>query len=338
MGIKERIFNAVMLKEVDRIPMTYRGTDLLTKKIMNHFNFSNPDDFTANRKEFIIKIGADMWSTASRLSKFAVYIPTYNGPSAKPPYVNDDQYFYTLGINTMKSDISEFYGVDPILGSIDNAEEIKEGFLTSKLEYFDFSKMVNRYRDERISYENLKDDPDEIISIGNLTSIFMICTFLRGTENFLMDLAANKNLAEKIISEVSDFCLEYSARELKSFGSKAHYYGTWDDVAGQDGIMFSPSVFKKYFLPFYKKLIENVKKHNIFFGWHVCGSVHEFLPDMIDAGIDVQKVLINKKPQEVREEVSRIKDLWGKRGGIIISPAHMALPETSVENILSIYQ
>jgi len=368
--IKERIFNAIKLEPVDKIPMTYRGTDLLTLKLMKHFNFENPNDFTGNRKEFIKKIGADKWSTASRLSKFAVYVPTYNGPGAKPPYIEDDQYFYTIGINTMGSDISAFYGVDPILGNINDGKEIKEGFLTSKLDYFDFTKMINRYKDERISYDKLRNEPDEIISIGNLTSIFMICAFLRGMENFLIDLVANRQLAEKIINEVSQFCLEYSRRELEAFGEKADYYGTWDDVAGQNGIMFSPTIFKKYFLPYYKKLIENVKKNNLFFGWHVCGSVHEFMSFMIDAGIDVfdvvqtsakdmdleniyklyggkvcihggidvQKVLINKKPEEIKKEVNKIKELWGNRGGVIIAPSHMALPETSVENILAIYK
>ena len=370
MEIKERIFNAIKLEPADRIPMTYRGADLLTMKLMNYFNFKNQKDFIVNRKEFIKKIGADIWSSASRLSKFAVYVPTYNGPKANLPYIEDDQYFYTIGINTVRSNISAFYGVDPILGHVNYDTEIKDDFLFSKLDYFDFSKMINRYKDERISYDKLKDDPDEIISIGNLTSIFMICSFLRGTENFLIDLVANKQFAEKIIFLVSEFCLEYSKRELEAFGKKAQYYGTWDDVAGQNGIMFSPEIFKKYFLPYYKKLIENVKKYNLFFGWHVCGSVHEFLPDMIDAGIDVfdvvqtsakdmdletiyklyggkicihggidvQKVLINKKPEEIKKEVNKIKELWGNRGGVIIAPSHMALPETPVENILAIYE
>jgi uroporphyrinogen decarboxylase len=366
---KERIFNAIEFKAVDRIPKTFRATETATIRLAEHFGLKDPKDTIGNRKEIIKRLGADSWSSGCRPDKFSVFLPAYTGPGANPPFIEDDQYYYTIGINTAKSDISPFYGVNPVLADAQTPNDIKDGFLTSKLKYYDFSKMINRYGDDRISIENAKNDPESIIAIGNLTTVYMICAFLRGTENFLIDLVANVKLAEKIIGEVSEFCLEYANLELTNFGDRAEYYGTWDDVAGQDGMMFSPSIFKRYFLPVYKKLIENVKKHNIKFGFHVCGSVHEFLPCMIEAGIDVfdvvqtsaknmdlemvyrlygkdvcihggidvQKVLLNKKPAQVKEEVNKINELWGNRGGAIIAPSHMILPETPIENILAVY-
>ena len=34
---------------------------------------------------------------------------------------------------------------------------------------------------------------------------------------------------------------------LLGFGKEAEFYGTWDDFAGQDGLMISPEIFKRYF-------------------------------------------------------------------------------------------
>jgi len=198
----------------------------------------------------------------------------------------------------------------------------------------------------------------------------MICCYLRGMENFLTDLACNRPLAERLISEVGEFCLEFNRRELEVMGGQAEYYGTWDDVAGQSGMLFSPDIFRKYFLPLYRRLIAQNKKHGLFFGWHVCGSVHEVLPMMIDAGIDVfdvvqtsardmeienvyrlyggkvclhggldvQKLLVEKSEEEVRAEVRKIMDLWGNRGGVILAPSHETLPDTPIGNVLTIYE
>jgi uroporphyrinogen decarboxylase len=57
----------------------------------------------------------------------------------------------------------------------------------------------------------------------------------------------------------------------------------------------------------------------------------------VHGGIDVQKLLIHKKPEDVEEEVKKIVELWGDRGGIIIAPAHEIEPETPLENIVAIY-
>jgi uroporphyrinogen decarboxylase len=54
--------------------------------------------------------------------------------------------------------------------------------------------------------------------------------------------------------------------------------------------------------------------------------------------VDVQNLLVFKTPKEIREEVKKIKALWGNDGGIIVAPSHEALPETPVENVIAMYE
>jgi len=35
----------------------------------------------------------------------------------------------------------------------------------------------------------------------------------------------------------------------------------------------------------------------------------------LHGGMDVQKLLVEKKPEEIKEEVKKVIDLWGNRGG-----------------------
>ena len=58
----------------------------------------------------------------------------------------------------------------------------------------------------------------------------------------------------------------------------------------------------------------------------------------IHGGVDVKELLIFNKPEKIEEEVRKIIDLWGNRGGMIIAPAHEIEPETPIENIIAIYK
>jgi len=377
MNKKERALAAIRHRSVDKIPSTYRGTNNLSIRLNKYFDFKNPEDILGNYKNLINALGADFYASGSKICKFTTYTARYVGPDPQKPYVKDHSFYYQIGANSRpgtagsgESRLDYDVIVDPPLGSINDASEIKDGFLTKRLAYFDFSHFDNKYGSKDLTLEKVSGSNEDFICLGNLTCFFMMCWALRGQEKFLMDLAFNKKLAEKLINEVCEFGIEYNRRELEAFGNVGQYYGAVDDVAGQYGMIIAPELFEKYFLPAYKKLISNIKKCGIIFSWHCCGSVHKVLPMMIEAGIDVfdvvqtsaqdmeienvyrlygkdvclhggvdvQNLLVFKTPKEIREEVKKIKALWGNDGGIIVAPSHEALPETPVENVIAMYE
>ncbi len=389
MNIKERALAAVNFSGVDRIPTTYRGIDYLTESLFKYLGLGSFDNIQKKYKDFLNELGADFWSSGQCPGAFSYFNPECNHPVPELPLINDSAYFYTLGIKSRLKLIEKYnyntivWWDDPPLANIESENEISEGFLTSKLDYFEFDKFVNKLSVDskkrilnkkinarHLNYENLRNSQEDFICMGTLNEPFIICSYLRGMEQFLMDMVSNTRLAGRIIAEVSDFCIEFNKRELGGFGDKAEWYSMWDDVASQDGLLFDPRLFKKYFLPIYKELIGNSKKYGLVFSWHCCGNVNDILSLMIDAGIDVfevvqtsardmgieeifrkysgdiclhggidvQKLLISGTPEDVRDEVKKIIDLWGDNGGIILAPSHEALPETPVENIAAIYK
>jgi uroporphyrinogen decarboxylase len=385
MNKKQRVLAAIQHREVDRIPTTYRGLKFVSESLMNHFGIAQPDVFSKNYTEFLRRLGADFWGMGHNICYFSTFKPRYTGPPPKSPYIADGLTYHALGINAKLVCIEKYnyeYAayVDPPLGGVVRASDIKRGFLTFKLDLFDFSNMENMLysqKEKAVTTQNNEIDypldvlrrNDEFIAMGSFNSVFIMCSYLRGMEQFLIDLLQNKKIAQRLIGEVGEFVLEFNRRELGSFGRDAEFYSSWDDVAGQRGMLFPPGLFKEHFLPIYRELYENVKKYDLIIDYHCCGSVHEVLPMMIDIGIDifdvaqtsargmdleclyerygksvcihglidVQNLLISGKPEDVAHEVDRIIDLWGTGGGLILAPAHEIEPETPKENILAIY-
>jgi uroporphyrinogen decarboxylase len=371
---KERVIAAVRRKPVDRIPTTFRANKVLSELLMKHLGFEDPKDLAGNRERFLGELKADFWSSGTKVDKFSTFSPKYLGPPPQAPYVDDGTSFYKIGIRAKPGEMEGFgvsyplVGVDPPLAGALSPSDIPKGFLMEKLELFDFGVMRNSYREVRV--EDIENSGDDVVNVGSLSNHFMICCYLRGMEAFLMDMAFDSKMAERLTGEAGEFILEFNRRELGAVGRGTVYYGTWDDVCGQNGMLFSPALFKKHFLPTYRKLIAEVHSRGLFFGWHCCGSVHEVLPLMIDAGIDVfdvvqtsargmeienvhrlyggdvclhgavdvQKDLVEKTPGGVRDVVRRIKDLWGDRGGMILAPSHETLPDAPLENVLAIYE
>ena len=223
---------------------------------------------------------------------------------------------------------------------------------------------------KKLSYGSLKKSDEDFICFGSLNQFFILCCYLRGMQQFLIDLLVNKKLAEYIINMVGEFVLEFNRRELEAFGNKAEWYSMWDDTCEQSGLMIPPELFKKYYYPLYKKLCENVKKYNLIFSWHCCGNTTQILPYIIECGIDVfdvvqtsarnmdlenvykicnkklclhggldvQKLIVSGKPNDIKEEIKKVINLWSNRGGIILGPSHEIVPGTPIENIISLYE
>lgn len=374
---KKLIIDSIRHRAVDRIPTMYRGEFPINNKLIRYFNLNNLED---DWEKLIELLGADNYSDGETLGGFTTYFPKYIGPDFGTIF--EINRFNIWGIKPVEiytgGNRDIVFSKNPPLYDCDSLDDVRN-YDYPKLEWFDFSTYKNN--SEQIIY-NSEDEQDEIklvdfersdkyfLNTSCMNSIFMTSIFMRGMDKMLMDLISNKKYAETLINNIGEFMLEFCRKNLESIGKYIDLYGIWDDFAMQDGLMVPPDIWRKYYKPWDKKIIEVAKKYNLFVCFHICGNCTDIIPDLIEMGVDildpvqtsaknmeisnlkrlfgknicfhggldVQKFLPFVTTDEVRSEVKRIKELFGCDGGIILGPSHYITADTPVENILAIYK
>jgi len=231
-------------------------------------------------------------------------------------------------------------------------EEIKNDRLN--LENFNSRYTVDNIN-KFISEAKNRDYP--LCLYGSPIGFFGILRFLIGEENLYLWYYDKPDLLKKILSYLCDFWLKI-AEELTS---KIDFdYGRfYEDMAYNGGSLISPSIFKEFMAPYYKKLIDFAKSKGIkYFIVDTDGYVEDliplfknvgmtgFLPFEIRAGNDIERIrkkypnigifggidktiLVDKK--SIDTELDKVKRMI-KKGGYVPYIDHAVPPNISWDN------
>ena len=290
-----------------------------------------------------------------------------------PRYVGPEELSGAAGVN---ADGKDFLGIvwRPVKNKYGTYNEIAfsplsdaktvsdiENYRWPSIDWFDFSHLK-----EEIDKINEKERHIIAFFAGGA---FETPWYMRGMEQFLMDLILQPEIAETISRKASEF---YKARALKALeqtDGKIDMIGSGGDIGTQKGMMLSPEVWRKHVKQYSKELIKTFKDLGYITFYHSCGSLVPVIRDFVDMGLDIldpiqisakgmepaflkkefgkeltfhggvdeQHVLPFYKPDKLEKEVLRLIETLGKGGGYIPCAAHAIQPDTPVENILTMY-
>lgn len=377
MNKKELIKRTINHESVSRVPLMFRGEPALNKKLLKHFSLDNLKDCW---EELTDILGADIFSDGETLGAFTTYFPKYIGPYFNALF--EINRFNIWGIKPVEAYVGDskhiIFSQNPPLYDLNEIDDVKN-YRYPKLEWFDFN--IYKVNVEQIEYDS-ENQQDEIIlknfkrsdKYFNCTScnnsIFMTSIYMRGFEKMCMDLVLNQKYAECLISNIGQYMFEFCVKNLNSIGKFLDLYGIWDDIAMQNDLIISPDLWRKYYKPWHKKIINEAKKYDLLICYHICGNCNSVIPDLIEMGVDIldpvqvsakdmdldslkkkygkyicfnggldgQRLIPNGSPDEIKEEVDRIKKLFDYNGGIILGPSHYITKDTPVNNVIAIYK
>ena len=187
-----------------------------------------------------------------------------------------------------------------------------------------------------------------------------------GQEEYFIRMHTEPDVIEAATDHMVKFHLAANEKVFRAAGDLMDFFFFGNDLGTQRGPFISPECFRRFVLPGFKRLADQARSFGLHPWLHCCGSVYEFIPDLIDigiealhpmqisaanmspeklakdfkgkimfvGGIDVHQLLRTGTTEEVREAVRRNRRALGP--GYVVSPSHEAiLPDVKDENLLA---
>ena len=255
-------------------------------------------------------------------------------------------------------------------GYPDDTDNLKEDL--KKISWVVHSHASNLKETElREKLISLKDTTNKALVMSGGVKLLELGFFIRRMDNLLMDLMTEETKLSGLLDSLVELHLAGLEKKCRSVGDIVDVIRFGDDLGMTTGPIMDLVTFRKFFKPRYRILCDYVKKHsNMKIFMHSCGSIKQFIPDLIDVGIDIlnpvqsncyqmdlvalknefgrditfwgggvdtASVINRGTPQDVRRDVLIRCEILSRDGGFVFAPIHNILSEVPPENVMAAY-
>ena len=342
MTSRERVLAAINHEQFDRVPTDIWATGEVWAKLREHFG---PDADVA--KEL-------------HVDGFAGIGPKYIGPPV--PDVPEGESANFWGMRSRNVSYGSGVYSEQCFCPLAFAKTIDDldRYVWPSADWFDYSQM---------EADAKALGRDKAIQCGYMAPFFYH-NLLRGLELSLMDPLLEPEFTKELLRRLCHFFYEHHARIFEAAGKYIDCAQVTDDYGTQTGPMIGLETFREFYRPHLQRFIDLCHSFSIKVFHHDDGSIRQFLPDLVEMGIDVlnpvqwkcpgmaldglkrdfgrqlcfhggienQEILPFGTPDSVRAEVRRNIDILAADGtGYILCSCHNLQVVTPVENIIAMY-
>jgi uroporphyrinogen decarboxylase len=217
--------------------------------------------------------------------------------------------------------------------------------------------------------EQLRRDQDYAILYG-YADIWQRMAMVRGLEEMFFDMLERPDWVDYMTGRLTAFYYNDWIRAWESSRGRIDIFFLISDLGSQRGPLISLEHFRRFVKPQIVTMARLAHAFGAKLLFHSCGSVHAFIPDLIEAGVDilnpiqtrctgmhplqlkhefgrqiafhggmdVQHLLPHGTSEEVRTATRDLIDTMNEGGGYILCPSHTLLPDIPIENIIQMYK
>jgi uroporphyrinogen decarboxylase len=368
MNERERTLAALDHREPDRVPLDFGGRHTTLhmyahEALMRHLGLTGPKPHVRSYHTYLVEPDPQLLQRFERVS--AVFFPrasstyifaldpvtnTYTDEWGTTYHMPPDGYYYDMhtvplaGAET-EADLKKYRWPDPT----------------------DPSRIAGLLEQVQAAHAA----GEKVIMMCSATpGLWEHSWYLFGFEQAFVNLAANQPLMEAFTERLLEWQTAYWQMVLGAVGTYLDLVQIGEDLGTQNGPMMSPGTFRRIYKPRMRRLVEAIKQRTrarVYL--HSCGSIHPFIPDIIECGIQVlNPVQVNAAgmdsarlkrefgndltfwgggcdpvvmgtgtPQQVVEDVKRRLHDLGPGGGFVFGSVHNIQANVPPQNIVAMF-
>ncbi len=339
MTSRERVYNALQKKPVDRVPVYMWYHPSTRRRLARRLEI--PEEYVA------VVLGDDIKQTWTHNNYAMENVPLVEGEIYKDEW----------GLEWIsQGDFNQIHTY-PLVHATDEAI----------MEYQFPYDQIEKLNDFMIPV--IENRGDYFIGCDISPCVFEMYWRLRGLENTMFDLIGKSECTMKLLQDCTDFSVALAESAMEKYD--LDWVWTGDDAGSQDNMLMSPQMWRELIKPGLKKIFDIIRGRNKIVAFHSCGAIHPIIEDLIEIGIDVlnpiQPNCPDMDPLELKKEYvadiafmggvdrqdvipkgsvdevyratrQRVEGVTSDGGGYILAAAHTVPPETPDENIFAMYE
>jgi uroporphyrinogen decarboxylase len=374
MTSRQRLLSALEHQEPDRIPIDLGGNQtgihkLAYQSLLEYWGLSEPIEIM----DAVQQLARPSEAVLQRLHVDTRYIAAGAASDFKGGIVTrtrDGRLWHDLtdefGVTWSMPDDHPYY--------MDISHHPLAGATLGDLDAYPFPKGDDpgRFAGLRQRAEELRRQTPYAAVSGISGVVYEICWYLRGLEQWFMDMLAQPEFCEALLDHTLRFWMDWFRVFLDEVGDLVDVIMIGDDLAGQKGPLFRPDFYRRVVRPRQRKLVQYIRSRTPAKIWyHTCGACAGYIPDLLDNGIDIlnpvqisaagmdpaalkarfgdrlvfwggaidaQHVLPTASPETVREHVRKNLEIWKPGGGYVFNNVHNIQAGVPPQNIEALYE
>lgn len=328
MTSRERIEAAISHQPVDRVPLEMTITHDAYHNLIRHMGL----DHLAVDNAIIYSVVFPEPEFYDKMSLDTMWIPL-NAPARVTPFkFGQPEYYTEFGLKWKKvvqNGITEYETGNAPFADFE-LEDLESFDWPNPEDDFIFDGLYDKCR-------YLYNNTDKALMGYFAGSIFTLPSLLRGMGSWLVDLLADPEFAEAVISRFTDYYTKLYCKALSIAGEYISYVRMdYDDYGAQNGAMISKNLFESLVMPYHKKFYDTVREtyHKVNprgkLMKHSCGDNLDMIDSFISMGADILDPLQPRTQNMTRERLGAYKGRIVLRGGV---DTQVALPSGTVEDV-----